>query len=86
MKSSIRSEGHVKGALSRIGHHGRGQRHQQSYIDSHRQKYQALLLAGEYRTFQTVRLCKESLLSVGTYWEVMSIISMMMLPGLIVSK
>jgi len=47
LKSSIGSEGHAKGALGRIGHHGGGRRHQQSYVDSRRQQYQTLLLAGE---------------------------------------
>jgi len=47
MKSSIGSEGHEKGALGRIGRHGGGRRRQQSYVDSRRQQYQTLLLAGE---------------------------------------
>jgi len=54
MKSSIRSEGHVKGTLGHSSHHGGGWRHQQSYVGSHRQQYQMLLLTGEYRTFQTM--------------------------------
>jgi len=54
MKSSIRSEGQAQFTLSHSGRHGGVQRHQQSYVDSHRQQYQMLLLAGEYRTFQTM--------------------------------
>ena len=54
MKSSIGLEGHAKGALGHIGHHGAGWRCQQSYVDSRRQQYQMLLFTGEYRTFRTM--------------------------------